>query len=65
MKPGRGRARSTPEVRKWQAERARKAARPGTDPARARRFEWPADKTLILETLAAAKDGERTATRQA
>lgn len=46
------------QVRQWHAKLARRAAQAGTDPGRARRYEWPADKmTILAETMAAARDG--------
>lgn len=41
-------------VLQWQAERSRKAARAGTDPGRARRYNWPADREAIVGEMTAA-----------
>jgi hypothetical protein len=59
-KPSR-RIDTSPQVTRWRAEQARRAARTGADPRRARRYGWPADRhAIIAETLAAAR-AERTA----
>ena len=45
------------QVRQWQAERARKAARAGTGPSRARRYNWPADREAIVRDMMTAASG--------
>ena len=54
MKPGRGRARITPDVRRWQAEQARRAAGRADGRGRGRRYDWPADREAIITEMMAA-----------
>jgi hypothetical protein len=52
MKPGRGRARITADVRRYQAEQARRAVRTGTGRRRGRPYDWPADRDAIIAGMA-------------
>lgn len=58
-KPSR-RIDTSPQVTRWRAEQARRAARTGTDPGRGRRYGWPTDRhAIITATLVAAPGRER------